>query len=49
MDGDNCPGAAGGFRVATIGAMDETVTARFVKAVGKVMHELGIKSGTPAR
>ena len=49
MDGDNCPGTADGFRVATIGAMDETVTVRFVKAVGKVMHELGIKSGTPAR
>lgn len=49
MDDDGCPGAAGGFRVASIGAIEETVTAQFLEAVGTVMQDLGMQSGTPAR
>ncbi len=49
MDGEGCPGAEGGFRVATVGAIDETVTDQFVRAVEKVMRELGMRSGAPAR
>ena len=49
MDGDGCPGAEGGFRVATVGAIDEAVTDQFVRAVEKVMRELGMRSGAPAR
>jgi len=49
MDGDGCPGPEGGFRVATVGAIDETVTDQFVRAVEKVMRELGMRSGAPAR
>jgi len=49
MDDEGCPGAAGGFRVATIGAIDETVTEQFLRAVEKVMRNLGMKSGAPVR
>jgi 2-aminoethylphosphonate-pyruvate transaminase len=49
MDDDGCPCARGGFRVATIGAIDETVAGQFLAAVEKVMRELGMRSGAPAR
>ncbi len=49
MDDEGCPGAGGGFRVATIGAIDEAVMDQFLKAVEKVMRDLGIKSGAPGR
>ena len=49
MDGNGCPGAEGGFRVASIGALDEGVTGQFVTAVEKVMRDLGIRSGAPRR
>ncbi|WP_108881936.1 aminotransferase class V-fold PLP-dependent enzyme [Anderseniella sp. Alg231-50] len=49
MDGNGCPGAEGGFRVATVGAIDETVTDQFVRAVEKIMRDLGMRSGVPAR
>lgn len=49
MDGSDCPGTEGGFRVATIGAIDEAVTDQFVRAVEKVMRDLGMRSGVSAR
>lgn len=49
MDDEGCPGPGGGFRVATIGAIDETVTEQFLRAAEKVMRDLGMKSGVPAR
>lgn len=49
MDGEGCPGAEGSFRVATIGAMDERVPDQFVRAVEKVMRDLGMRSGAPGR
>lgn len=49
MDDEGCPGVGGGFRVATIGAIDETVVRQFLTAVERVMRELDMKSGAPAR
>ncbi len=49
MDDEGCPGIDAGFRVATIGAVDETVAGQFLTAVEKVMRDLGMKSGAPAR
>lgn len=49
MDGEGCPAPEGSFRVASVGAMDEGVTEQFVRAVEKVMRDLGMRSGAPGR
>ncbi|MEM9472154.1 MAG: aminotransferase class V-fold PLP-dependent enzyme [Pseudomonadota bacterium] len=49
MDGDGCPGPEGSFRVASAGAMDDSVADQFVRAVEKVMRDLGMRSGAPSR
>ena len=48
MDGEGCPVAEGGFRVATMGLVDEDVVDRFIEAVEKIMRDMGIRSGKPA-
>ena len=40
------PGS-GGFRIATMGHMDEDVANHFLAAVEKVMRETGMRSGAP--
>lgn len=47
-DGAGCPGPEGGFRIGTLGAVDEAVVDQFLKAVEKVMRDLGMRSGAPA-
>jgi 2-aminoethylphosphonate-pyruvate transaminase len=48
-DGAGCPGPDGSFRIGTMGAVDETVVDQFLIAVEKVMRDLGMRSGAPAK
>ncbi len=48
-DGQGCPGPAGGFRIGTMGAIDEAVVAQFLAALERVMREMGLRSGAPAK
>lgn len=49
LSGEDCPGPAGGFRIGTMGAVDEGVVDQFLIAVEKVMRDLGMRSGAPAK
>jgi 2-aminoethylphosphonate-pyruvate transaminase len=48
MDGEGCPVAAGGFRVSTMGLVDEDVVDRFIETVEHVMRDMGVRSGKAA-
>lgn len=49
MSGEDCPGPAGGFRIGTIGGIDEGVVDQFLVNLEKVMRDLGMRSGAPAK
>jgi aspartate aminotransferase-like enzyme len=47
MNGEDCPVAQGGFRIATMGLVDEDVVDRFIETVEQVMRDMGVRSGKP--